>query len=64
MTGPVKRYVVFAYSNYYPAGGWTDHIGSFDTLEEAQQAAEVARTEDRHDFTDIIDLVTGENKDD
>ena len=64
MTGPVKRYVVFAYSNYYPAGGWSDHVGSFDTLYEAQHNAEIARTEGRHDFTDIIDLLTGENQDD
>lgn len=64
MTGPVKRYVVFAYSNYYPSGGWNDHIGSFDTLKEAQEAAETERTDNRHDFTDIIDLLTGENCDD
>ena len=62
--GPVKRYVVFAYSNYYPSGGWTDHVGSFDTLEAARQAAETERTENRHDFTDIIDLLTGEHEDD
>lgn len=64
MTGPVKRYVVFAYCNYYPSGGWSDHVGSYDTLEQAQQAAEKARVVDRHDYTDIIDLLTGENCDD
>jgi hypothetical protein len=60
----VKRYVVFAYGDYYPSGGWNDHIGSYDTLEQAQQAARHAREVGRFDFTDIIDLVTGENNDD
>ena len=64
MTGPVKRYVVFAYCNYYPSGGWSDCVGSYDTLEQAQQAAEKARVVDRYDLTDIIDLLTGENCDD
>jgi hypothetical protein len=34
--GPVKRYVVFAYSNYYPAGGWGDFEGAFASVEEAK----------------------------
>ena len=64
MTGPVKRYVVFAYCDYYPSGGWSDLVGSYDALEQAQQAAEKARVVDRQDYTDIIDLLTGEYCDD
>lgn len=30
------KYLVFAYDNYYPSGGWNDFRGVFDTLEEAQ----------------------------
>ncbi len=64
MTGPVKRFVVFAHCNYYPVGGWGDHIGSYDTIEEAREAARYQRKDMRMDFTDIIDLLTGENLDD
>lgn len=31
----MKRYLVFAYMNYYPNGGWDDLSGSFDTIPEA-----------------------------
>ena len=64
MTVSVKRFVVFAYGTYYPAGGWSDHVGSYDTVEEAREAARYQREELRNDWTDIIDLTTGENLDD
>lgn len=35
------RYALFAGGIYYPAGGAGDFRGAFETLEEAQQAAEV-----------------------
>ena len=35
----VKRFVLFCGGNYYPNGGWNDHSGSFDTLEEAKAEA-------------------------
>lgn len=31
----MKRFLMFAGSNYYPAGGWDDFRGAFDTSEEA-----------------------------
>ncbi len=31
----IKRFLVFAYDDYYPAGGWGDFRGAFDTSEEA-----------------------------
>jgi hypothetical protein len=64
MSTPVKRFVVFAYGNYYPAGGWSDYTGSYDTVEEAREAARYQREENRNDWTDIVDLQTGENLDD
>jgi hypothetical protein len=64
MTAPVKRFVVFACGNYYPIGGWGDHVGSYDTVEEARVAADYHRGERGADWTDIIDLLTGENLDD
>jgi hypothetical protein len=35
----MKRYLLFCYSQYYPSGGWNDFEGSFDTIEDAQNAA-------------------------
>lgn len=55
--GPIKRYVTFAYEDYYPMGGIEDFIGDFDTLAAAQAACD-ARSNDNHD---IIDLQTGLN---
>lgn len=31
----MKRYLLFAYDNYYPWGGWDDLIGGFDEADEA-----------------------------
>jgi hypothetical protein len=31
----MKRFLLFAGSTYYPAGGWKDFKGRFGTLEEA-----------------------------
>lgn len=36
------RFLVFAGSNYYPCGGWSDFIGDSDTVEEAKDLAEQA----------------------
>lgn len=33
----MKRYLLFAWDQYYPSGGWNDFIGCFDSFEEAQQ---------------------------
>lgn len=52
-----KRYLVFAGSNYYPAGGWNDYIGSADTAEDAGRAAIASH----NDWWDVIDAETGEN---
>lgn len=35
---PMKRYLLFYGETYYPAGGWGDFRGSFDTLREATDA--------------------------
>lgn len=32
-------FLLFAYSNYYPSGGWRDYKGSFPSESEALQAA-------------------------
>ena len=35
----MKRYLLFGGDCYYPAGGWDDFMGAFDTFEEARQHA-------------------------
>jgi hypothetical protein len=52
----MKRYALFAGETYYPAGGWSDFIGSFDSFSAAD---EVAQKENR-DWSHVIDLDTGE----
>ena len=53
----IKRFMVFAYDQYYPSGGWSDFRESFETLAEAKAFS----AELRYDFTEIIDLDTGED---
>ena len=53
-----KRYLVFAYGNYYPTGGWSDLYAQCDTLEEAR-AARMRAFSDGNDCVDVIDLFTG-----
>jgi len=51
-----KRFLVFGCDKYYPLGGISDLIGSFDTIEEAREAVK----EDSSDFWDIYDRIEGE----
>lgn len=56
-----KRYWVFGYDKYYPAGGMEDFRGDFDTYEEA-----TAFVRDSHlnysgwDYVDIYDSLNDE----
>lgn len=34
-----KKYIVFHYAQYYPAGGLDDIIGSYDSLDDAKKTA-------------------------
>lgn len=53
----VKRYAVFCYAAYYPGGGWTDFVNSFDVLEEAINCADAHKYENK----EVINLETGED---
>lgn len=44
----MKKYLLFAYDGYYPAGGLRDLAGSFDTLEEAIAIARDTRALSDH----------------
>lgn len=53
----MKRYIVFAGSDYYPGGGWGDFRGDFDTLEEARA---LIKTLLDYDWQQIVDTFTKE----
>jgi hypothetical protein len=58
----VKRYLVFSFMHYYPAGGWDDFLSAHDDLDEAKEAAGLA-TATRpmglsYDQAEVVDLET------
>ncbi len=50
----MKRYLLFAFNEYYPGGGWNDFQGSFGTLEEVRAALPKASAE--YDDVQIVDV--------
>lgn len=52
----LKRYLVFAFDDYYPTGGWNDFIESFDTLDYAALTAE--RVGKTRQVTQVVDSTT------
>lgn len=36
----IKKYLLFAYGQYYPAGGMGDLHGTYDTIKEAKEIIE------------------------
>ena len=54
----MKRYLGFSGECYYPAGGWDDFKGAFDTLEEAVTGA-LAFGEGYELWRQVVDTETG-----
>lgn len=52
-----RRYLAFAFSTYYPGGGWKDFQGSFDSLKEAQKHLKTIKPE--NDWFQVFDTETG-----
>lgn len=50
-----KRYLLFEYDQYYPGGGIGDMTNSFDTLDEAIDAAD----ESEYDYQEVYDRIEG-----
>jgi hypothetical protein len=50
----MKRYLLFAGSFYYPAGGWSDFLGDFDSVDEAHRSAPASD----FDLLEVIDTKT------
>lgn len=59
MSKKLKRYLMFAGSEYYPAGGWGDFVDSYDTIDEAK----AAMSPRHHDWYGLTDSETGEELD-
>jgi len=55
MNKPHKRYLVFTYPQYYPAGGLWDMDVSFDTVEECKEFIK----DEGSDNNEIYDRVKG-----
>ncbi len=58
MTEQVKRFVLFAGSDYYPSGGWDDFRSSHDTIEEAIAAAALPHRWGT-DWWQVVDIQNG-----
>lgn len=52
----MKRFLLFTYYGYYPRGGMSDFVDSFDEIDEAMVRAKSSYA----DFYDILDIETGE----
>lgn len=56
MKEEIKKFIIFAYNDYYPNGGLDDMKDSFDTLKEA--IAEAKKEYKSMDFIEIVDKDT------
>ena len=48
----MRRFLLFAYDAYYPSGGWSDFLDSYDTAAEAFAVPVSA------DFRQVVDTET------
>jgi len=57
----MKRFLAFAYPDYYPAGGQGDFIGDFDTLEAAVAGCLEDAGNMRNSYgADVLDIQSGQ----
>lgn len=57
MCAPLKRYLLFSGSFYYPAGGWEDFDSSFDSEDEAKATG--AKSTNDYSWWHVVDCETG-----
>lgn len=50
----MKRYLLFICAGYYPRGGWSDFVDTFDTIAEARERAGTPE----HSWVQIVDTET------
>jgi hypothetical protein len=53
----MKRYFLFVFASYYPAGGWDDFVESFDSIDEAKTHPDARPSEGQ---AHIVDSLNGE----
>lgn len=61
----MKRFLVFAFDQYYPCGGWGDFGGSYDSVEAALADRANWRSPEGYsrsgrDHFEIVDTETGQ----
>lgn len=54
----MKRWLLFGYDKYYPGGGWTDLLQSYDMYNAAVDAM-ILNVYGRFDYHQIVDVTTG-----
>jgi hypothetical protein len=54
-----KRYLVFTYPVYYPFGGLSDLVGSFDTVEECKELIRAEGSTYNEIYNEIYDRIEG-----
>lgn len=52
----LKRYLLFAGHNYYPNGGWSDFVCSFDSIEECQKHFDTDDSLYPFEWAQIVDV--------
>ena len=52
----LKRYVLFAFSNYYPCGGWSDMRATSDDVIELKHYEYEESEKGNHDHAQILDM--------
>ena len=54
----MKRFFLFQMTSYYPAGGMSDFVDDFETLEEAKAEGDHRLNGKHYDWVDILDTKT------
>jgi hypothetical protein len=58
----MKRYLLFAFDDYYPCGGWKDYRGNFDSIVEALESALRYHSNDNYQVVDsYVGLIVSTN---
>lgn len=58
--GKDKRYLIFAFDEFYPAGGFNDKLDSFDNTDDAVDYAINSRECKSSDIVHVYDRIVGE----
>jgi hypothetical protein len=56
----MKRFLLFAFNQYYPAGGMGDCEGDYDTFDEAKADCEKRELKSNYEYVYIFDIMTGD----